>query len=275
MAFDPSRLSMEERQKLKENIADLQKKYALFIRKDDLRVGDLVSWKPGLTNRRYPRPGTAGVVTRVYPVPLKDASKKEAGSPYFNEDLTVAVGVLDNDGDFVEFSYDGQRLQRVDPAAVAVKHVNFSCDGCGASDFSGLRFHCTECKDFDLCARCHAQGATPGSHSREHKMTAIEPPSPEVLNERMRSLLAPECFQPGDLVQWKTGLKNKRLPKQDQLGVVVEMLPVPITDEDKGASGSYFMEPLDMKLGLIDEDGDFVVFHYDSRRFTKAFAAAP
>jgi len=273
MAFDPSKLSLEERQKLKENIADLQKKYALFLRKDTFRVGDLVTWKPGLTNRRYPRNGTAGVVTRVYPVPLKDSSKSEAGSPYFNEELTVAVGVIDSDGDFVEFSYDGRRLERVDPRNVSAKHMGFACDNCRADNFSGLRFHCTECKDFDLCARCHAEGACPGDHETTHEMVAIEPPSPEVLNERLRAILATDCFQPGDLVQWKSGLKNKRLPKADQLGVVVEMLPSPITDEDKGASGSYFMEPLDMKVGLIDEDGDFVVFHYDSRRFTKAFTA--
>jgi len=270
MAFDPSKLSMDERQKLKENIADLQQKFALFVRKDTLRVGDIVSWKPGLTNRRYPRPGTAGIVTRVFPVPIKDSSKTEAGSPYFNEELTVSVGVIDGDGDFVEFTYDGQRLQRVDPLTIAPKHSGFECDCCHASDFTGLRFHCNECQNFDLCARCHAQNATAGSHTPSHKMTAIEPSSPEVLQERMRSFCETTCFQPGDLVQWKPGLKNKKLPKADQLAVVVEMLPVPVSDEEKSASGSYFLEPLDMKLGLIDEDGDFVIFHYDSRRFTKA-----
>ena len=115
MAFDPQELSTEERTKLKENIAQLREKFSLYTRKDDLQVGDIVFWKPGLTNRRFPRPGTAGIITRVFPVPVKDTSRTEAGSPYFNEDLTVAVGILDNDGDFVEFTYDGQRLQRVDP----------------------------------------------------------------------------------------------------------------------------------------------------------------
>lgn len=257
--------------KLKDNIADLQKKYALFIRRDSLRVGDIVYWKPGLRNRRYPREGTVGIVTRVFPVPLKDESKNEAGSPYFNEELTVSVGVLDNDGDFVEFTYDGQRLERVDPSTVQSKHAGFACDACRAHDFSGLRFHCTECEDFDLCAKCHNQGAEPGSHSSSHTMVSIEAPSVPLLQERMTALTTCECFQPGDLVQWKTGLKNKRLPKADQLGVVVETLPSPITDGDKGSSGSYFLEPLDIKIGLIDEDGDFVIFHYDSRRFTKAF----
>lgn len=269
MAFDPSKLSAEERSKLKDNIEDLRKKHALYTRKDDLKVGDIVFWKKGLTNRRYPRPGTAGIITRVFPVPVFDDSKNEAGSPYFREELTVSVGVIDNDGDFIEFTYDGRRLERIDPSTLEGKHVGFRCDGCNASDFAGIRFHCNECSDFDLCPSCYRSGAEPGSHSSSHKMTAIEPCSEDVLRERLQSFLDTTCFQPGDLVQWKTGLKNKRLPEADQLAVVVEMLPVPVTDEDKGSSGSYFLEPLDMKLGMVDEDGDFVIFHYDSRRFRK------
>jgi len=269
MAFDPTKLSVEERQKLKDNIEDLRKKHALYTREDDLKVGDIVFWKKGLTNRRYPRPGTAGIVTRVFPVPVKDDSKAEAGSPYFNEELTVSVGIIDNDGDFVEFTYDGRRLERIDPSEISGKHVGYRCDGCDADEFTGIRFHCTECDNFDLCPHCQETGAEPGSHSSSHKMVAIEPCSEEVLRERLEIFQATTCFQPGDLVQWKAGLKNKRLPEMDQLAVVVEMLPVPITDEDKGSSGSYFLEPLDMKLGMIDEDGDFVIFHYDSRRFTK------
>jgi len=101
-------------------------------------------------------------------------------------------------------------------------------------------------------------------------MSAIEPCTEAVLRERLAVFMEPSCFQPGDLVHWKAGMKNKRLPELEQLAVVVEVLPVPIYDEDKGGSGRYFMEPLDIKLGMVDEDGDFVIFHYDSRRFTKA-----
>jgi len=269
MSFDPSKLSETERQKLRENIEDLRKKHALYTRGDRLEVGDIVTWKPGLTNRRFPRPGTAGIVTRVFPVPIKDESKNEAGSPYFNEELTISVGVIDTDGDFVEFTYDGKRMEKVDPGQITGKHVGIVCDNCRAEAFTGIRFHCTECSNFDLCPRCHAEGAEPASHVKTHKMVAIEPSTEEVLRERLDSFLTTTCFQPGDIVQWKAGLKNKRLPEIDQLAVVVEMLPVPVTDQDKGASGSYFLEPLDMKLGIIDEDGDFTIFHYDSRRFTK------
>jgi len=269
MSFDPTKLSFEERQKLKDTIEDLRKKHELYLRDDHLQPGDIVFWKKGLTNRRYPRPGTAGIVTRVFPVPIKDESKSEAGSPYFNEELTVSVGIIDNDGDFVEFTYDGKRLERIDPATLTGKQMGVICDGCKAEEFTGIRFHCTECSDFDLCPACHAAGAEPGSHSSSHKMIAIEPCTEAVLKERLQSFLDTTCFMPGDLVQWKAGMKNKRLPESDQLAVVVEVLPKPVTDEDKGSSGSYFLEPLDIKLGMLDDDGDFVIFHYDSRRFTK------
>ena len=37
---------------------------------------------------------------------------------------------------------------------------------------------------------------------------------------------------------------------------------------DKQDSGTpYFNEPLDLILGLIDEEGDFAIFYYDKRRF--------
>lgn len=269
MTFDPSKLSAEERMKLKENIAALRSRFALFTRQDNLQVGDIVSWKPGLTNRRYPVPGTAGIVTRVFPVPVYDESKTDAGSPYFREALTVSIGVIDKDGDFTEFTYDGQRLQRMLPSELTGKNAGIVCDGCGAEEFTGARYHCCECDDFDLCAKCHDAGAEPGDHSRHHKMTLVEPCSATLLQERLAAMQENTCFQPGDLVQWKHGLKNKRLPEVDQMGVVVEVLPTPVTDSDKGASGSYFLEPLDLRIGIVDDDGDFTIFHYDSRRFRK------
>lgn len=34
-------------------------------------------------------------------------------------------------------------------------HQNIICDGCNKSGFSGTRFHCLGCKDFDFCDKCH------------------------------------------------------------------------------------------------------------------------
>lgn len=101
-------------------------------------------------------------------------------------------------------------------------------------------------------------------------MRMIEPPSVERLTACFQALCTEEAFKPGDLVQWKLGLKNKRRPAMGELAVVIEVLPSPIFDAHKGASVAYFREPLDIRLGLLDEDGDFLIYHFDSRRFMKA-----
>ncbi|HEY5297774.1 MAG TPA: hypothetical protein VIK59_07600 [Verrucomicrobiae bacterium] len=81
------------------------------------------------------------------------------------------------------------------------------------------------------------------------------------------SLLTKYPFKPGQLVRWKEGLKNKRLPERNAPAIVWETLLNPIFDNSKTvvAGSLYFKEPLDIVLGVMDED-EFVLFHYDSRR---------
>jgi hypothetical protein len=92
-----------------------------------------------------------------------------------------------------------------------------------------------------------------------------------VLRERYRALTQPQRFAPGDLVTWKPGLKNRRGPCYGRPAVVVEVLDTPVWDTERDSGSTYFREPLDCVLGVIwDEDpgrGEFVTFHYDSRRF--------
>jgi hypothetical protein len=73
-------------------------------------------------------------------------------------------------------------------------------------------------------------------------------------------------FQPGDIVDWKKGLKNKACYGPF---VVVEMLTEPLFDMEKehGSGSTYWREPLDLVLGSVDGEGDFITFYYDSRRF--------
>jgi len=33
-------------------------------------------------------------------------------------------------------------------------HLDFCCDGCGKKHFTGIRYHCTVCPDYDLCEAC-------------------------------------------------------------------------------------------------------------------------
>lgn len=75
-----------------------------------------------------------------------------------------------------------------------------------------------------------------------------------------------ETFKPGDIVQWKPGFKNKR---SEGPFIVVEVLPAPIMDSAPDPGSPYFREPLDVVLGQIDREGDFISHYYDSRRVTK------
>ena len=91
------------------------------------------------------------------------------------------------------------------------------------------------------------------------------------LRERYQRLITPHRFAPGELVTWKPGLKNHRVPRYGQPAVVVEVLETPVHDSDKEAGSTYFREPLDVVLGLLwDTDpgrGELMTFYYDSRRF--------
>jgi hypothetical protein len=35
------------------------------------------------------------------------------------------------------------------------RHLGFICDSCGETDFTGARFNCAVCNDYDLCAACN------------------------------------------------------------------------------------------------------------------------
>ncbi|QTA80646.1 Uncharacterized protein dnl_29570 [Desulfonema limicola] len=73
-------------------------------------------------------------------------------------------------------------------------------------------------------------------------------------------------FKEGQVVKWKKGLKNKRLPNEEQPAIVVEILKEPIYSEFNSGT-PYFREPLDLALGFIGGHNDFIIFHYDKRRF--------
>jgi hypothetical protein len=74
-------------------------------------------------------------------------------------------------------------------------------------------------------------------------------------------------FKPGQLVCWKAELKNRKYPAYGECGVVVSVLPVPVMDSAADSGSPYFREPLDIVLGFVGGDGDFITYHFDSRRF--------
>lgn len=55
-----------------------------------------------------------------------------------------------------------------------VRDEGVSCDACGKSSFSGKRYKCLMCYDFDLCTECYESGETGTSrHSTSHPMQCI------------------------------------------------------------------------------------------------------
>jgi hypothetical protein len=76
-----------------------------------------------------------------------------------------------------------------------------------------------------------------------------------------------EEFQAGDLVVWKDGMKNVKVPKYGEPIVVLEMFAAFRHANDGTPYGG---EPDDMKCIVFkDSEGDLDAYTYDSHRFTK------
>lgn len=89
------------------------------------------------------------------------------------------------------------------------------------------------------------------------------------LRELFRRFSDREKFNSGDLVSWKKGLKNRTLPHDGEMAIVIEQLATPVVDNEVSSGSPFFRENLDLIAGVIHDNGDFLVFYYDSRRFTK------
>lgn len=74
-------------------------------------------------------------------------------------------------------------------------------------------------------------------------------------------------FKEGDIVCWKEGMKDRKLPKEGEPAVVVRKLEKQVFDVTQEGGSQYFNEPFDIVLGLIDSDGDFATYHFNSQKF--------
>lgn len=84
------------------------------------------------------------------------------------------------------------------------------------------------------------------------------------------SFIMARDYEVGDIVVWKEGLKNRKSPLYGQPAIVMEMLDECEYAEREETGSIYFMEPLNVRLGFIDDDGDFVSYLFDARKFKKA-----
>ncbi|MCF7984277.1 MAG: hypothetical protein K9L70_07725 [Thiohalocapsa sp.] len=110
-----------------------------------------------------------------------------------------------------------------------------------------------------------------GNESPDDLLDDLDADPGEILLERLALLNRPHRFAPGDLVTWKPGLKNRRVPRHGRAAVVVAVLAAPLLDSERESGSAYYREPHDLVLGVLwDREpgrGDFVTFHFDSRRF--------
>ena len=82
-----------------------------------------------------------------------------------------------------------------------------------------------------------------------------------------KSFIKKESLEVGQIVKWKEHLKNRKLPHKNQPAIVIAILYQPVISTDKEAGTPYFLETLDIILGILVENGTFLTFYYDSRRF--------
>ena len=74
--------------------------------------GDLVRWKPGLKNKRFPKYDAPALVACVLAEPVLDPTNA-SGSPYFREPLDLILCHMDADEDMLFLYYDSRRFEPV------------------------------------------------------------------------------------------------------------------------------------------------------------------
>lgn len=85
---------------------------------------------------------------------------------------------------------------------------------------------------------------------------------------RSQQLMQSTCdFKRGQLVRWKDGLQNRTRPAYGEPAIVWEVLPEPLYAQTDESGSAYYREPLDIILGVVGPDDEFIQFHFDKRRF--------
>ena len=96
------------------DISVLKQKVSSFLMASpEFKPGDVVRWKKGLKNKKYPKEGQLCIVIEEMKDPIIQDSR-ESGSPYYREPLDLILALLDDDSDLVFFHYDKRRFELVE-----------------------------------------------------------------------------------------------------------------------------------------------------------------
>jgi hypothetical protein len=106
---------LKEKQKESVTIERIEKAYDTYKESPNLMPGDLVVWKQGMSMTNMPGEGECAIVVKTYDIPLTVTSTQTATKKkktYWRkllaapEPFTIALGVLDADGDFSIYHYN-------------------------------------------------------------------------------------------------------------------------------------------------------------------------
>lgn len=118
----------------------------------------------------------------------------------------------------------------------------------------------------ELKSRGLISGGSSGSSSMLDSDSVLPEEVAGLLRARRESLIRGHRFSEGDLIKWKSGLKNKNSPAYGVPAIVMEVIDHPVIDASADAGSAYFREPLDIVAGVLLQ-GTLALFHVDSRRF--------
>jgi hypothetical protein len=108
-----------------------------------------------------------------------------------------------------------------------------------------------------------------------------DPPAPKLAPD-VEALRLADCyaafntkhtFHPGDIVRQKPQAAMNVPYGDNDLAIVIRMLPEPVINQSAAASSPWFREPMDMIVGSLEDSpsrgdhGAFCLYHVDSRRF--------
>lgn len=102
-----------------QKIKKLEELLPLYLREEEFKVGDIVYWKEGLKNRKFPQQFDPAIVVEVVHAPFTD-STSDSGNPSFREMFGIKLGILVETGDelqFIMFYYDKNRFTKIPPTA--------------------------------------------------------------------------------------------------------------------------------------------------------------
>lgn len=79
--------------------------------KVEIKAGDVVQWKDGLKNRKWPEYGEHVLVAEVKATPLYE-SPSDSGCPSFGEPVDLVLAKLDSNGDILHHHHlDSRRFE--------------------------------------------------------------------------------------------------------------------------------------------------------------------